>query len=292
MKKTITGIVLVALVILLIWLNTYSHFAIDALAFFGFSVGLYEMHKVLKIMGYRPIALMLITVGVLTYPAQLFFGAGGMVGVMLVAFMVGGVFYVLKKEYTFKDFTASCVAILYPGAFLAVILKLNLIGGGFAGNGFAILFVLMSALATDTFAFFIGMLWTRIKKGKVKKLLYRVSPSKSVVGAVSGVIFCMLFLTLYWYLIDYNGGLIHLGFRMNSIVKGATGTLALAAYLGIGFVASVISIFGDLFESRIKRECGVKDLGNLIPGHGGILDRIDSIMFTGAVVYIAAVLFG
>ena len=63
-----------------------------------------------------------------------------------------------------------------------------------------------------------------------------------------------------------------------------------AAAIIIGFAVSVATQFGDLFESAVKRECGVKDMGKLLPGHGGIMDRFDGTLFAGIVVLISFIL--
>ena len=63
-----------------------------------------------------------------------------------------------------------------------------------------------------------------------------------------------------------------------------------AAAIIIGFAVSVATQFGDLFESAVKRECGVKDMGKLLPGHGGIMDRFDGTLFAGIVVLISLIL--
>ena len=68
--------------------------------------------------------------------------------------------------------------------------------------------------------------------------------------------------------------------------------IQLPMYIALGLLCSIVSCFGDLVESAIKRQRGIKDMGNIMPGHGGVLDRIDSTMFTAIVVYAAFVLAG
>ena len=109
---------------------------------------------------------------------------------------------------------------------------------------------------TDTFAYIGGMSF-----GK-HKLIPKISPNKTVEGAISGVLGCILSSLVFAYIISF------FGFKTN-----------LVPLCFISLICSVFSQFGDLAASLIKRECGVKDFGNLIPGHGGILDRIDSLIF-------------
>ena len=105
----------------------------------------------------------------------------------------------------------------------------------------------------DTGAFLVGC-----TIGK-HRLFERISPKKSWEGFWGGMAFSILSGVLYYYLIDKTNGL--------------------AFYIIMGVVTSIFATFGDLVESMFKRSIGVKDSGNLIPGHGGILDRIDSLLF-------------
>ncbi len=124
---------------------------------------------------------------------------------------------------------------------------------------------LLSIWATDTFAYLGGMLFGK-HRGIVK-----VSPKKSVEGFVFG--FIMSFLTPVLYKLFFAP-------EVHWFV-----------YLSIGFSAGVAGQIGDLFESLIKRDADVKDSSNLIPGHGGILDRFDSLLFASPILYYIISLF-
>lgn len=126
-----------------------------------------------------------------------------------------------------------------------------------------ILMLLMCTWATDTFAFFVGR-----KYGK-RKLSPKSSPNKTVEGSIAGLISSILVALIVGYIIGIP--IIH------------------SAILGILF--GTTSQIGDLTESAIKREIGIKDFGNIIPGHGGILDRIDSMLFTAPIAYYYVLLF-
>lgn len=115
----------------------------------------------------------------------------------------------------------------------------------------------LASWITDTFALLTGMLL-----GK-HKLLPSVSPKKTVEGAIGGSIFCILFFLLYAFLLER-----FLNIEMPSYLLMAV----------CGFVCSVVAIIGDLIFSAVKRAAGIKDFGNLMPGHGGILDRFDSLI--------------
>ena len=124
-------------------------------------------------------------------------------------------------------------------------------------NGEYIFFmVYVVAFFTDIFAYFTGYFFGR------HKLIPEVSPKKTVEGAVGGLVFGAASLALYGFVIHCISGL-----EPNYLF------LCIA-----GFSVSVISQFGDLITSLLKREFGIKDFGNILPGHGGVLDRFDSVL--------------
>lgn len=118
------------------------------------------------------------------------------------------------------------------------------------------LLVFLTAWGCDIFAYFVG---TFIGK---HKLIVEVSPKKTVEGAIGGVACTFALIMLYGFLID-------------RFTAAKTNYFALAA---LGLVLPVISQIGDLFASLIKREAGIKDYSKLFPGHGGVMDRFDSII--------------
>ncbi len=123
----------------------------------------------------------------------------------------------------------------------------------------------------DTSAYFAGRAWGR------RKLMPRVSPGKTVVGAVAGIVGAVV------------AGAAYAGFVLGGWYGLPIGPVGGA--IGAALIAVVAQV-GDLAESVIKREAGVKDSGHLLPGHGGILDRFDALFFTlpAAYWYLAAVL--
>lgn len=118
------------------------------------------------------------------------------------------------------------------------------------------LLTFLCAWMTDTFAYFTGRLF-----GK-HKLIPEVSPKKTVEGAIGGVVFCVITMLVFGLVMEKNFGL-----QANYI------TLAVS-----GVFISVVSQLGDLIMSLVKRHYGIKDYGKIFPGHGGILDRFDSVM--------------
>ncbi|MBR5246720.1 MAG: CDP-archaeol synthase [Clostridia bacterium] len=130
---------------------------------------------------------------------------------------------------------------------------------------FLILFILFSACFTDTFAYFAGSFL-----GK-HKLCPKISPKKTVEGAIGGVLGCILANVILYAV--YN----------NFFFENPSNNYV--AIIIVSAILSVVGMCGDLTASLIKRNYGIKDFGNLIPGHGGIMDRFDSIMFVSAAFY-------
>ncbi len=130
--------------------------------------------------------------------------------------------------------------------------------------------VIICACLTDTFALFVGKYF-----GK-RKLAPKISPKKTVAGALGGILGSVISATVYGVITELTMPEISVNF------------LSLAA---LGLVAAIFAQLGDLSMSAVKREAGIKDYGNIIPGHGGILDRIDSIVFTAPLVYYFVMFF-
>ena len=130
--------------------------------------------------------------------------------------------------------------------------------------------VFLIAWSTDVFAFAVGMLF-----GK-HKLIPEVSPKKSVEGAIGGVAFCALLCFVY----GLGADMFIPDIRVNYL------TLVL-----FGLILSVVSQLGDLTASLIKREYGVKDYGTIFPGHGGVMDRFDSVLAVSTILLILCLVF-
>lgn len=122
-----------------------------------------------------------------------------------------------------------------------------------------IVLLLLLSFGTDTFAYFIGCLF-----GK-HKLCPSISPNKSIEGAIGGVVGATLLGSVWGYFL---------------ITPSRVGFYTFLPIL------SILSQFGDLFASIIKRKQGIKDYSNLIPGHGGVLDRFDSVVFISSILYL------
>ena len=133
------------------------------------------------------------------------------------------------------------------------------------GGKYVYLTVFIGAWVTDTFAYFCGMLFGR---GGKHKLIPDVSPKKTVEGSIGGIVFCILAMVIYGLIIN-NVTDFHANYPI--LIVG-------------GLLASVVSQIGDLCMSVIKRAYGIKDYGKLFPGHGGVLDRFDSVLAVSVVL--------
>lgn len=139
------------------------------------------------------------------------------------------------------------------------------------GDGWLLLAVMMIAWVADTFAYFFGRLFGR------HKLAPAISPGKSWEGALGG----MLAVCVYCWLLPKP-------FEFFPGTPAASGLMQQTVWMLGGVLLTVVSIQGDLLESLFKRQAGIKDSGKLLPGHGGVLDRIDSLL---AVLPMAAALY-
>ena len=162
-------------------------------------------------------------------------------------------------EKVMVGWAASVTGIFYMGWLLSYwVLIMNSYGGDWNGRNWVLL-ALFSTFAVDTTAYFVGRAWGR------HKMAPTVSPGKTWEGAAGGLVGAIVAVIALALLLDVD--------------------ISYSEMVIIGVLIAVFAQLGDLAESKLKRSVGVKEASNLIPGHGGILDRLDSIVFTGVVVY-------
>lgn len=229
-------------------------------------LSIWEMYGAFQAKGARPVKWVGLCYAVLAMPAYLVFGTAALTPLMALACMAGLGCIVLRGKVDFDSAVATLFPLVYPGLLITLLFPLqDLQPGILAMTAFGLSFLI--SLGNDLAAYEIGM-----RFGK-RKLCPELSPKKSVEGAVAGV--------------------------LASVVIGVLVPLVTAAIMGqdlgllppiwhfavVGLLGGVAAPVGDLTASMVKRYCGIKDYGTLFPGHGGMMDRIDSVMFTGAVVY-------
>ena len=183
------------------------------------------------------------------------------VSLSLIVVLAAYVFTWPKHDHT--QVMSAMFGLVYVALSLSFIWRIRAMENG----QFNVWLVFVCSWGCDTCAYCAGMLL-----GK-HKMAPHLSPKKSVEGAVGGVIGAAL-----------------LGIVLTLVTANSTGSDAhILAYALIGAAGGLVSMVGDLAASAIKRETGIKDYGKLIPGHGGILDRFDSVIFTAPVIWILLV---
>lgn len=276
LKRIATATVLIAIVLgTLLGLRQVSLYFADALALLVLALGMYETTVALRAAEYRPFAFPLIAGAVLVYPLVLLFGAAGILIALFVVNLLA-IGYLTFGEYELRDMFATSFVSVYPMGLFATFFIINHSQIGML----AILWMLLVPVLTDTFAYFVGITF------KGPKLCPNISPKKTVSGAIGGVIGGIVGSVLVFVLFDLTGAMgvfRNVGAQSLGEILGATN--ALITYILVGLVGGLICEIGDLGASRIKRKAGIKDFGNIFPGHGGMMDRLDSILFFMPIVF-------
>ena len=207
--------------------------------------------------------------GTVVYYALLTFAAQKL---FILIFVSALLLLVILSTYvfTFPKYKAQTVVFTFYGFFyVAVRLSFIFLTRDLPDGIFLVWLIFMSSWFCDVFAYFTGMLLGKHKLAPV------LSPKKSIEGAVGGVVFPAICGGVY-------------GYFASGHIEGSIP--AAAAFAVITAIGAAVSQLGDLSASAVKRNFEIKDYGNLIPGHGGILDRFDSVIFTAPMIYFAAVL--
>lgn len=179
----------------------------------------------------------------------------------LIVLIILGICVFSKNTYSIDEAGFPVIVSLYVGVGFQ-----NFVNARIAGLE-VLLFALFIVWATDIGAYMVGRKYGR------RKLWPEVSPNKTIEGALGGIASALVVALIYLFV--YPGADF---FSYSSVVM-----------LGLTIIFSIVGQFGDLVESSIKRHYGVKDSGNILPGHGGILDRFDSLLFVFPVMHILGV---
>ena len=199
-----------------------------------------------------------ISVAVINYIPKEYFQSVLMISIPTVILLLFAQVIATDMKTTFKDMAYTLLGICYIPVFM---MFMSMIDGMNYGK-FLLGYIFIASWGTDTFAYCLG-----IKIGKHK--FSKVSPKKSIEGCIGGVVGAVLLMLVYTYIANTYWGM-NYGYLQIGV---------------IGIVLSLIGQIGDFAASSIKRFVDIKDYSNLIPGHGGMLDRIDSLIFLAPFAY-------
>ncbi len=186
-------------------------------------------------------------------------------------------------KYAFNKALNTTIIFIYPALLIGFLTLINhfedmtISFGGLADKGgyiglFVLLFTFLVPIFTDTFAYLMGGLFGG------KKLVPSISPNKTIAGAIGGFLWCILLSVATFFIFN--------AFPYMAELFASTGiTVWKIAIISAG--GAIVGQVGDLFESYLKRQAGVKDSGKIMPGHGGMLDRFDSHVFVAPIIFVA-----
>ena len=283
--RLLSGSCYVAILIAFYCLKIFVHdFCFDALIYAFALLGTGEMLRAMKEKITKPQRIFVMAYAVATIPlcaaGEYFLGNGLAVVCVCTLLLAVALLSLLVLDHDKTSVESLGVALLsavYPTLLLSVLTLANhaicpprLERYGF-NSSLMMLFIFVVSPCADSIAYVFGC---TMRKKFPKKMAPKLSPNKTVIGGIGGLV----------------GGV--LGAAVLYFVYGAAAGsydnmhLVLPVYLGIGLIGAVATAFGDLVESCIKRKVGVKDMGKIMPGHGGVLDRIDGTLFITLVVYL------
>ncbi len=271
-KRIITGAIYVAVVATFFLFREFVDTRLfDLLTFFWLVVGTFEVARAIRpwavkdnfttalIFGGASVALYAVFMN--THGAL----RGGLAVVVLSALFIAETgITCLKNKQTGKTFIISALPFVYPTLPMLTMLLAN--GLDKSVGLVALLLIYIISPLSDTFAYFTGSLIGG------KKLCPKLSPKKTWSGAIGGTIGGAVGAIAVYFIFQ------------NKISVDFFSPVLLFAIIGV--VGSVLNIIGDLIESFVKRRAGIKDMGKILPGHGGVMDRMDGAMFLSVFVYI------
>ena len=274
-KRILTAVVLLTIVLgTLFGLRQINLLFADLLGVLVIGLGAYELFHALKEAEYKPMAVPIVLAVAFIYPATYFLEEVGILILLSIVMMIAFIIFTFKHEFELKDLFATSLIIFYPITMFAPFFLINHSDYGMLG----IMLMLFVPILTDTMAYFTGITF------KGPKLCPDISPKKTISGAIGGVLGGILGSVVVFLLFDFsevmaffkNAGNMHL-------LSSFTGSIV--TYVILGLIGGVLCELGDLAASWIKRKANIKDFGKIFPGHGGMLDRLDSILFMVPIVY-------
>lgn len=270
LKRTITGAVLVAVLVGFFFLrNIHPDLFLIAISLITV-IGTLEAVNITGQKTHFSQKAVCVAGAALSCVAFYFFGITGSLvclAVCLIALFFIPVFF--RAKLSFESLAVSIFCLIYPAVLLLPLMQINRLG---KISTFALILTFVISPCADVFAYLVG----RTLKGK--KLCPEISPNKTISGAIGGLIGGIIG-SVVVYALTKNTFTYHL--TLNPYIYFAV----------VGLVASILTELGDLVESFIKRAFNVKDSGKIFPGHGGMLDRFDGLIFASVFIYFVVALF-
>lgn len=260
-KRTLSGFVFAGVLIFSI---LFSKISFIFIFFISMLFCLYEFKKMIQLKSIFPyiIGILLFIFGnilnVEDVPARIIFEYVGVM-LFLTIFITFASILFAKKEEIVSHLGKIFLSIIYIVVPFTLIVQIPFLNASFNYVNTTILGVFILIWTSDTFAFLIG------KNFGKHKLLERISPNKTIEGFIGGMVFTFL---------------------ASLVLANQFTSLTQKQWLVIAGIVSIFGVLGDLIESIFKRQAGVKDSSNFIPGHGGFLDRFDSVIFAAPFIFI------
>ncbi|MCR5272189.1 MAG: phosphatidate cytidylyltransferase [Lachnospiraceae bacterium] len=224
-------------------------------------IGMYELYRVVQIEKKAP-AIMAYILAIIYYLNLYFniFDSEMIFAIICIVFLMA-VYVFTYPKYSTEQMAVTFFGIFYVAVMLSYVYLTRCMNDGL----YLVWLIFLCSWGADTSAYCVGVL---IGKHKMSP---KLSPKKSIEGAVGGIVGTMIF--TYIFFMAFGGKMDML--EGNDTIK----------FVIISGVCAFVSMIGDLTASAIKRNYDIKDYGTLIPGHGGILDRFDSVIFIAPIVY-------
>ena len=286
-KRIITAAVLIAIMALGIW---FQGWPLRIILLVSMLMSTSEMYRAFRRINYDPVRWSGYVYCVLAVLAQayyanltgsLFDSISPAMFALIIGLLLAMTVIIFKGKVAFDSLMSTVFPMLYPGLFFSLIITLQDLNTRTAST-LALVLAFFIASVNDTFALFIGL-----RFGK-HRLSPEISPKKSVEGSIAGLISSVVFAMLA----PWITGLLAASHPQIAADLAAHPLPPLWAFGVLGLVAGGLSQIGDLVASLVKRHCGIKDFGNIFPGHGGMLDRMDGILFCGVACYVFFKIYG
>jgi phosphatidate cytidylyltransferase len=259
--RTLTGAGLVVLMAIAILLGKYSFFLFFALLIVG---SLWEFYNISELLGKHPQKISGITIGIVVFLFSFLYSSGYVETETMLLIILGILYLIISELYRkhqepFENIASTIMGIIYIAVPISMLWPIVFRDNIYQFNYHLILSYFIIIWTYDSFAYLTGVVL-----GKTK-LFERISPKKSWEGAIGGFVFALL--AAY-------------------ILSRFFNELTMYQWFVFAAITTVFGTFGDLAESLLKRSADIKDSGNILPGHGGLLDRFDAMFLAIPALYL------